>query len=278
MNNKDDFYIGWQANAPVSFAKKVKQFVIALAVLVPILAFTLVSQQRGFSSSNFEFGELTTIQGILSLEPVPMLKVQNGRDAFGNHIVQTILLVGFGKFGATETLQKIERRGDVWTSLNNRRIKLNGTLIYKEGKILLELTEGTNSIVEVSTSSSIEPKKNEYGQISLKGEIMDAKCHFGVMKPGEGKPHRSCAIRCIAGGIPPVLKTSNEAGENNYFILLDSEGKMLQQQVLDYVGEPIALCGRLEKLDDWYYIYVDLEKGFERLGNGLMKDIPMCNG
>lgn len=27
------------------------------------------------------------------------------------------------------------------------------------------------------------------------------------MKPGEGKAHRACAIRCIAGGIPPVSTT-----------------------------------------------------------------------
>jgi len=36
------------------------------------------------------------------------------------------------------------------------------------------------------------------------GEIVDSKC-LGVMTPGQLTTHRACAIRCISGGIPPVL-------------------------------------------------------------------------
>ena len=38
--------------------------------------------------------------------------------------------------------------------------------------------------------------------VTLKGEIIDPKCYLGAMKPGGGKTHKACAMRCIAGGIP----------------------------------------------------------------------------
>ena len=50
--------------------------------------------------------------------------------------------------------------------------------------------------------------------MDVKGEIVDPKCFFGVMKPGEGKPHKDCAIRCILGGIPPVLKVTDESWQS----------------------------------------------------------------
>lgn len=45
--------------------------------------------------------------------------------------------------------------------------------------------------------------------MTLEDEIIDPKCYFGVI-PGKGKIHRSCAIRCISDGIPPVLATTDK--------------------------------------------------------------------
>ena len=68
------------------------------------------------------------------------------------------------------------------------------------------------------------PKVKDLGITKIKGEIIDPKCYFGVMKPGEGKPHRDCAIRCILGGISPMLAVKNEKGEANYYLLASSDG------------------------------------------------------
>ena len=43
------------------------------------------------------------------------------------------------------------------------------------------------------------------GKQTFVGEIVDSKCFLGVMNPGRLTPHRACAIRCISGGVPPVL-------------------------------------------------------------------------
>lgn len=41
--------------------------------------------------------------------------------------------------------------------------------------------------------------------VTLDGELVDSKCYLGTMKPGDGKTHKSCAILCLRGGIPPLF-------------------------------------------------------------------------
>ena len=53
----------------------------------------------------------------------------------------------------------------------------------------------------------------DLGTVTLTGEIVDTKCHFGVMKAGEGKVHRECAVRCISGGAPPGFLARDRSGE-----------------------------------------------------------------
>lgn len=85
------------------------------------------------------------------------------------------------------------------------------------------------------------------GPLTLRGQIIDPKCHFGAMKPGEGKVHRACAVRCISGGIPPVLavrERSASAGERLvYYILTDLAGEPVNHAVLDFVAEPVEITG-----------------------------------
>ena len=96
------------------------------------------------------------------------------------------------------------------------------------------------------------------------------------MKPGEGKPHRSCAIRCISGGIPPVFKTENQAGETHYFLLRGPNGEAINEEVLDFVADQVQLCGELSRQDDWLVIRVDLGQGFLRLSPHWMEKAVMC--
>ncbi len=92
---------------------------------------------------------------------------------------------------------------------------------------------------------------------SYSGEIIDPKCYFGVMKPGIGKVHKSCAIRCISGGIPPVLRTE-EDGRFDYYLMLDNQGDRLDNQVLQYVAEPVIMDGEEAEWNGWKVLYVDM--------------------
>ena len=101
--------------------------------------------------------------------------------------------------------------------------------------------------------------------VELEGEVIDPKCYFGVVKPGLGKPHRSCAIRCISGGIPPMLAVKNENGESNYYVLLGKDGEPINKQILDYVADRVKISGKLEGIGDWLILKVDLESGIKRI-------------
>ena len=61
------------------------------------------------------------------------------------------------------------------------------------------------------------------GMVNLKGELVDTKCYFGVMRPGEGKVHRGCAARCLSGGVPPGLLVRDTDGVGHVVLLAGEE-------------------------------------------------------
>ncbi len=253
MQNQE-FYIGWMAKAPAVLAKHTRKVLFILFAGAVIAGILLASKQKKFSSGNFEFGKLTTIKGVYYSNPVPMIKVSNGKDIFGNNSYTTILLLGYGKHGAETAIREMEeeRRG----SFNGRELELKGTLLYNDGKVLLQIDKNDHPVVSVGNPASIEPEINDLGEQVLKGEIIDPKCYFAVMKPGEGKVHKDCAIRCILGGIPPVLHVQNENGSNNYYLLLTGNGEKMNEAVKDYVAEPVAIRAHVKQVDDWVILYV----------------------
>lgn len=263
---QEEFYIGWQAEAPPSFAKMVRRFVVGLCLLVPTLVVLFVLFQNGFSNGTFEFGKKTELEGVFFEKPFPFLAIENGKDAAGKPVFQKILLVGKGKFGFTAD-------GTRYT-MHGQKIKVSGFLIYNDGKTALEVESIENQEIKPNTQTlhhSITPSL-----ITLRGEITDPKCLFGVMNPGEGKPHRDCAVRCIAGGIPPVLKVANAEGETEYYLLADPNGLPLNDRILEYVGDGVQLCGRLEQDGDWLILYTD-PATIRRVNKGTLNAGVMCN-
>jgi hypothetical protein len=180
---------------------------------------------------------------------------------YGNPVVKTIPLVYYGKFGADPVLQSVAEKNNA--DLKDLWVKLRGKLIYNRGVVLMELSEKEKSILEV-TPVSPKQKKDipdpviaELDTVALKGEIIDPKCYFGVMKPGQGKPHNDCAIRCISGGIQPLLVVRNGKGEETFFALRGINGEPIHKQVLHCVGQPVEVKGTLEKVADWYVMKID---------------------
>ncbi|MES1223461.1 MAG: hypothetical protein ABUT20_48645, partial [Bacteroidota bacterium] len=238
MNN-DEFYIGWMANAPESFAKHIKKSMIGLIAVVIILGILLSLFQKKFSTATFEFGKLTEIKGVYFNEPVPLLKAVNGKDIFGNPSFITIPLIGFGKSGAGGAIEDIQKQKGV--SLNHKEVTLKGTLLYNDGKLLMQIDVNDSFLVNAGGEADgfLLPDSKDMGELTLKGEIVDPKCFFGVMKPGQGKPHKDCAIRCILGGIPPVLKVADEKGNQNYYLVVGPNGERMNEAVKDFVAEPV---------------------------------------
>ena len=90
----------------------------------------------------------------------------------------------------------------------------------------------------------------------LVGEIVDTKCYLGAMKPGRGKPHRSCASLCIRGGIPAALLVRTETGERELIHLVDPAGRPLGPELLEWVGQPVEIVGLLRREDDRSFLEV----------------------
>jgi hypothetical protein len=242
------FYIGWMNSMPLSYARLIRISLAFLVVLVVALGVLLALYQKPFSGAVFEYGKSTTLEGRYYAQPLPHLLVTRGPDSL------FVPLVGYGKKGAASTIAAAQQlQGG---ALEGRMVKMKGTLLYGSGKLLLQVNEFEKPILQVGKDVRTAPLPTDLGAISQQGEVIDPKCYFGVMKPGEGKVHKDCAIRCIQGGIPPVLAHRNEKGEVRFMLLADAAGQSLADRVTPWVARPAQVQGRLFRYADWDVLYL----------------------
>jgi len=222
----DEFYVGYLPNAPAGLARFTRRIVLCAIALALALCALLVASQQGFSSGIFEFGERRDFEGRVEFAPYPVLAVE--RQGVGS---SRYLLTAFGKHGADELLRDFV----------GRRVRLSGTLVYRECMTMIEVAQG--SITPLAGDAREVESEQRLSEITLVGEIVDSKCYLGVMKPGDTKPHRDCAVRCISGGVPPLLLVRDERGDVAYYLLSGPQGEAIGRQVLDFVAEPIEVTG-----------------------------------
>ena len=272
--DQDPFFIGWLGETPKSYQQSTKKFILLLVPLVLVIALLLNygRQPAENATAIFEFGQLTNFEGVLITEPVPMLRVKGETDGLD---VQHLLLVDAGKFSAMGVIKELEKNAKI--SLNNKSIQLKGTLSHFEGKKVLELTEGAAAYLGLSkavpTSSVV---KQVLGKQKIRGEIIDPKCFFGVMQPGSGKTHKSCAARCLSGGIPAIFKSKNNKGERDYYILLGEKGESINKDLLAYTADHIQLSGVIFQMADWKIIHTSPSSICPLGPKWLFEDMPLC--
>jgi hypothetical protein len=253
---KDEFYVGYLNQDLPETKSFLKSRLFLILGLIALVSAIFAFGQNKFKNSSFELSKLTEISGVFHEKPYPMLKVKDVDGAY-----KSVLLLGFGKFGAAGGLAEISPE----MNLESKILSLKGTLIYYDGKTFLQLENNLTNTFKVGDSELDIQTQNSLGSITIKGEVVDPKCYFGVMKPGKGKIHRSCAVRCLSGGIPPVFVTTNSKGESNYFLITDRSGNKIDNTILTYVGKPIEISGKLEQIDDWIVLRVDVEKDIRTL-------------
>jgi len=223
MNETDEFYIGWQGKSPPGIAAVVRRVVIGLLTIAPVLAIGLALAQRTIGTAAFEWRTTRTFRGILQYQPYPHLLVTQKGGALSAYY-----LVAPYKFG-------------LQTEVPAGEVSLRGKLIYRDNQTMIEVEQ--DSIRPQPGPAEEIPDTMEIGRFTLTGEIVDSKCFLGVMNPGQLTPHRACAVRCISGGIPPVLLVRQFSGPPLYFLLVGLEGQPVNQQVLDMVAVPVEVTG-----------------------------------
>jgi hypothetical protein len=111
---------------------------------------------------------------------------------------------------------------------------------------MLELQPGSTKTTAPGQSlPTARPVPVSLGRQTFRGEIVDSKCWMGVMNPGVLTPHRACAVRCISGGIPPMLLVRRENAPPLNLLLTDEAGKPVNDRVLDLVAEPVEITGEV---------------------------------
>ncbi|MEO1011705.1 MAG: hypothetical protein AAFX53_10400 [Bacteroidota bacterium] len=247
MKKRKEFYIGYVDGAGTETKKTLRNFVSFALLFLVLGGFLFAYFQQPASSSFYDFGNPTKVVGTYHESPYPMLRVQLAENEF-----KEIVMLGFGKSGANPFLDEArEKEGD----LIGGQLTIEGQLIYYNGKTLLEIDDGQ----KISVTGKGEVKSPiSLGNIVVQGEVIDPKCYFGVMKPGYGKIHRSCAALCISGGIPPVLVSQDENGTESYFLLTDVKGNAIHKDIIPYIGQPSRISGDLPKLGDWDILKVDV--------------------
>src|SRR5512133_1963877 len=218
MPRESEFYVGYLP-IPGGIRKFIRGVIVALGTLAVTTAAILIAGQHPFAPSAFEFQQYRDFRGTLLAAPYPALAIPGQGLPW--------LLVGQGKHGVGDLRQ-----------LDGREVQLKGERIFRGQDHMIDLQPGT--LLARGQGDAAVAAAVDLGEVRLTGEIVDSKCYFGVMNPGNGKVHRDCAVRCISGGIPPAFLVRDANGRTETLLLAN-----WTPALLDHVAEPASVRGRL---------------------------------
>lgn len=247
MANTTEFYVGY-FKAPPALARFLR-WVLPVLIVVVLAAAWFVSRSQNDPGDGVWHDDVQAFVGRIVAKPYPLIRVPS-RQPGGP--VETILLVSEGKHGSGERV----------AALDGRIARVRGTILERDGRRLLELAESDavepdQSLSQPEEARLASPTFVPMGQVTLRGEIIDPKCYSGAMKPGEGKTHKECATLCIAGGIPPMFVTLDDAGRRSYYLLTNPAGEALDDRILPFVADAVEISGVLERRDDLQVLRID---------------------
>lgn len=222
----DEFYIGYEPEMPPSLAPRIRGTAIAIVALSLLLAAVFVSAQDAFEDGWFDYGHPRPFEGQVVEYPFPALEVEDAG------ATRMYWLVGPGKHGAAELVR----------GLDGRRVRLSGTPITRDEERMIEVVRGS-VVADAATEAPHSPLRT-IGAASFEGEIVDSKCHLGVMKPGRGPTHRDCAVRCLLGDVPPMIVTK-EGGAARRIALVVMDSAAFDELLPSLAARPVRVRGLL---------------------------------
>jgi hypothetical protein len=236
---EEEFFVGYLA-----LPAKTRRFVIAISgafctLLLALAALAAALREPAARSTQAN----ATLVGRLDARAYGVLwTVQNGE-------ATPILIAGGGKFGTPPAAKQ----------LFGQNVEAHGLLLERDGYRMLELSKIVAQPELDRDSERILSRvaAGALGSLHLEGEIVDIKCWLGRMKPGDGRTHRACAQFCIQGGIPPVMVARSEGGQVEHYVLTDLSGGPINDAVLPYVAEAVALEGRAERVGSMLFLRID---------------------
>ncbi|MBI1251095.1 MAG: hypothetical protein GC189_06470 [Alphaproteobacteria bacterium] len=234
----DRFFVGWETAPDINrrgFALGAVALTLGGAGLAAALARAQSLPQSGF----WDQGDVRDWRGVLQRAPYPILRTT---DIDG--VARTAFLTTSGKTSVAPRLPR-DLEGPVL---------VRASLIRRDDAIMLAAIDGADWIAPDPGGARLAaPAEEDLGPVFAIGEILDAKCWFGAMRPGFGKTHKACAALCARGGLPLAFCVSRngvcgEASDDPLF--LDAEGRAHGRAIIPYVGDPVSVEGRLVRVGD----------------------------
>jgi hypothetical protein len=240
----DDFFVGYHPAPPPALARFLHRAAVAAAAGAVGLALVTVRTQDRAAPGVFEYGTTRELSGRLRERPYPMLLAPGAGLTDRQAAYTRYLLVGPGKHGAQAA---VAGRDGEW-------LTLRGTRIARAGREMLEVADGgvgrATPPAPGAASDIPLPAPESLGRLTLTGEIVDAKCWLGVMKPATRGVHRGCAARCISGGAPPLLLVRDDAGHTAELLLTDADGAADPARYAAHAGRDVTLTGPVTREGD----------------------------
>ena len=229
----DEFFVGYLPTPP-----RTKRFALAVGVALVLFAAglqaALAASQR-HPGEGLERSQAMELDGLFIQEPYPMIRFIGEDGELHTALFARGWKAGLGTRYAELDETPVHVRGRLFTRRDSRGPRhlfvLNGN------------PEPTD--LDEATLARLDVPEEDLGEVELEGVIVDSKCAYGQMRPGDGRGHRACAQLCIAGGIPPVFVTVDVDGHELHMLLARGGASVAPSHFLDQVGEPVKLRGRL---------------------------------
>lgn len=238
-----EFFIGWDKPGPAT-----RRNLLVLGALgaagAGAVAFGLGMRSIPSGDGAWEQADVRSFDGVATAKPYPML-----RSLGPGGQMQTYLLGSQGKCGVQARLAALE----------GQAVRLRGSPVHRGGQALLALadTDWVEALSIPPAPALLHPAVRALGPVVLRGEILDAKCWLGAMRPGHGKPHKSCAGLCIRSGVPPLFfPAPGQLQARGPFLLISPEQGSASDLVVDQAGVPVQVEGALQTLGDWLALRV----------------------
>lgn len=232
----DAFYVGYLP-MPAAHRRTLRIVLPALLSAIAIIGVAFAVAQRDPGNATWDTGALREWSGVVQTIPYPVLI----NDTDGS----ALLIVEQGKHGPRSELHAPARHA-----------RLRGWLLERDGRRMIEL-DPSDDAVQLAAAATPAPLTSQGDEAEFVGEILDAKCYLGAMKPGDGRAHKSCATLCVQGGIPPMLFALDAEGRHRHMVIVRAPDQSAAPFVAPFVGEPVRVRGRVMRLGDLDVLAID---------------------
>lgn len=224
---QEPFFVGWRDAPPQPTRRQMLAAGAGLVAGAGALGLGLGAASPVPGPGVWDQGKKVAVTG--TIYPEPYLHLLTEDLGYG---LRPVFLVGAGK-----------DRISVRPALTFTGAAVTGTLIER-GEHAMMAVDG---VYPDPAPGRVRPgPEKDLGEAVLTGEILDAKCWFGAMRPGHGKTHKACAALCARGGLPLAFaETGRCANGKAALLFLNERGRAFGPEIISQVADPVMIRGRI---------------------------------